>query len=1027
MRTHHLFGRLRRSAKGPDHTKRRSRRPILEILEDRTMPSILFGNSQSLTTSDNNGPVLANAQVRLIFWGFGWDTPSQAAVRTALVNSINALDTSTYFYSTSPGWDLVQYRPGSQSRPTVVDNLHTTYNSPGLTFTANDVSNMLNHEYGMDTSRYYYVIPDANSTPTGCGCSAEHTYWSSGSNHERFGFSRNLATPSLDDLTLLYSHEMVESITDPEGTALQVNPRNPSAWNEISDGEAQSYAFRVVNGAQRVWAQSYYSLHDHRFTIPTGHSQDLFVSPSGVLTINGDQLASHDDNITIDVSGGGILVNLNGEVDQFDPGQISSVVINSGNGNNVTNILRTIVPVSVVGGGSLDTVNIGTGGSVQGISATVNISNPPAGGYTTVNIDDSADGGTHSNIVVTSGSVTGLAPATISYAQGDLRNLNISTGTGSNTVNVLSTPFNFTQAPHTALIGHSGSTTVNVGNAGSLAGIQGAVDVSNPPIGGYTTLTIDDSADGATHSNVVVTSGSVTGLAPATISYQQSDLAALNIDTGTGSNTVNVQSTPNNGVRNPHTALIGHSGSTTVNVGNAGTLAGIQGAVDVSNPPIGGYTTLTIDDSADSATHSNVVVTSGSVTGLAPATISYQQSDLAALNIDTGTGSNTVNVQSTPNNGVQNPHTALIGHSGSTAVNVGNGGTLAGIQGALDVSNPPVGGYTTLTIDDSADAATYPNVVVTSGSVTGLAPATISYQQSDLAALNINMGTGSNTVNVQSSPNNGVRNPQTTLTIGPSNTVNLASPTNTLDPISRVTINDPSSTGTVNLNDSGFAGAEDYSMTASTVAISRSSSFALTYNGSAALNLTAGPGANIFDIGSSSAATTINAGGGGNCFHIGGLLGGGGTQYLATSILGPLTLNGGGADFLDFFDANDLGPETFNFDAVPSTLNLGSTGTTIATFSGMGGGIYVVTNGFSTANDLSGTVIFDQPGGPPCGPGPGRRPPIQFETVHSPVNVPKHDMSPTSVPAARAHVSTLRAMKVLDQPALVDEVFAQIG
>jgi len=923
MRTHHLFGRLRRSAKGPDHTKRRSRRPILEILEDRTMPSILFGNSQSLTTSDNNGPVLANAQVRLIFWGFGWDTPSQAAVRTALVNSINALDTSTYFYSTSPGWDLVQYRPGSQSRPTVVDNLHTTYNSPGLTFTANDVSNMLNHEYGMDTSRYYYVIPDANSTPTGCGCSAEHTYWSSGSNHERFGFSRNLATPSLDDLTLLYSHEMVESITDPEGTALQVNPRNPSAWNEISDGEAQSYAFRVVNGAQRVWAQSYYSLHDHRFTIPTGHSQDLFVSPSGVLTINGDQLASHDDNITIDVSGGGILVNLNGEVDQFDPGQISSVVINSGNGNNVTNILRTIVPVSVVGGGSLDTVNIGTGGSVQGISATVNISNPPAGGYTTVNIDDSADGGTHSNIVVTSGSVTGLAPATISYAQGDLRNLNISTGTGSNTVNVLSTPFNFTQAPHTALIGHSGSTTVNVGNAGSLAGIQGAVDVSNPPIGGYTTLTIDDSADGATHSNVVVTSGSVTGLAPATISYQQSDLAALNIDTGTGSNTVNVQSTPNNGV--------------------------------------------------------------------------------------------------------QNPHTALIGHSGSTAVNVGNGGTLAGIQGALDVSNPPVGGYTTLTIDDSADAATYPNVVVTSGSVTGLAPATISYQQSDLAALNINMGTGSNTVNVQSSPNNGVRNPQTTLTIGPSNTVNLASPTNTLDPISRVTINDPSSTGTVNLNDSGFAGAEDYSMTASTVAISRSSSFALTYNGSAALNLTAGPGANIFDIGSSSAATTINAGGGGNCFHIGGLLGGGGTQYLATSILGPLTLNGGGADFLDFFDANDLGPETFNFDAVPSTLNLGSTGTTIATFSGMGGGIYVVTNGFSTANDLSGTVIFDQPGGPPCGPGPGRRPPIQFETVHSPVNVPKHDMSPTSVPAARAHVSTLRAMKVLDQPALVDEVFAQIG
>jgi hypothetical protein len=166
------------------------------------------------------------------------------------------------------------------------------------------------------------------------------------------------------------------------------------------------------------------------------------------------------------------------------------------------------------------------------------------------------------------------------------------------------------------------------------------------------------------------------------------------------------------------------------------------------------------------------------------------------------------------------------------------------------------------------------------------------------------------------------------------------------------------------VDDSGYGGNEDYVVTNATVTIGRSPDFSVTYNGIGALTLNGGSGSDIFDLDSTAVGTTVNAGPGGNIFHVSPF-----TQYLAASIIGPLTLNGGGADILEFFDANDPNSETFSFDPVPMSLTLGSTGTDITDFFGMGGGIYVQTNGFSTPDDQSGTVIFD--GLPPFGQGGG--------------------------------------------------------
>jgi hypothetical protein len=64
-------------------------------------------------------------------------------------------------------------------------------------------------------------------------------------------------------MSLTFSHELVEALTDPEGNGIQVNPTNPTNWNEICDVCATP---GIVNG---VTVQSYWSQQDQACVIPT--------------------------------------------------------------------------------------------------------------------------------------------------------------------------------------------------------------------------------------------------------------------------------------------------------------------------------------------------------------------------------------------------------------------------------------------------------------------------------------------------------------------------------------------------------------------------------------------------------------------------------------------------------------------------------------------------------------------------------------------------------------------------------------
>jgi hypothetical protein len=733
----------------------RAKRPVrlrLEVLEDRSVPSILFSNTGSRTVADAGGPVITNAHVDLIFWGSGWNTGGGPAYRTQITSSVDTIMRSPYLSG------LYQYR--NVGNGTLAFTHLFTDTSPGSTFTDAQIDNLVRTNInngrlpGPGTSGgqiLYMVIPQPGST-TGTSVGGEHGTDTSNPGRFHYGWSINPNTSSLDTVTNIYSHELTEAVTDPEvnfRTAFYV----PSTNDEICDGEAQNYSYRL-NG---VLVQSSLSQASRTYNVYDGQAQNFLVSSGRALTVNGDQLANHNDIISIDTSGGGMRVTLNGEVAQFDPGTINSVTVNSGTGSDVINVFRTLpgVPLTVNSSGSAS-VNIGVGGSVQGIQGPVTVYNGPS--YDRLTVDDSADTGDRS-ATISSGGITGLAPAAINFTSYSVSNLTVTGGTGANTFTVTGTP----AATLTTI--HPGGATfpmvevvnvrattlplrvvgdtpaydvVNVGDAGSVQNIRGAVTVTSAV--GRSQLNADDSADPAGRA-VTVSDSALVGLAPAPLYYPGDCMDLLTAWGGRGVNTFTVTNTPlfpyANEVMSLHpgggaleTVIVGGTtgplniigaGQTydVVNVGNAGSVQGVRGAVTITGWP--NDTQLNVDDSADPVAR-NATISASAITGLAPAAITYQGDALAGLQVLGGSGGNTFPVVSSPPAGIGldaggGANTLVGSNAGNLWALAGvNAGTLSGAAYA-----GPVGfsRAQSLTAGSGGDTFQFADGATLSGTLTG--------------------------------------------------------------------------------------------------------------------------------------------------------------------------------------------------------------------------------------------------------------------------------------------------------------------
>jgi hypothetical protein len=393
-----------------------------------------------------------------------------------------------------------------------------------------------------------------------------------------------------------------------------------------------------------------------------------------------------------------------------------------------------------------------------------------------VQLDDSGDPTGRNvtlNVVNNVAQVTNMAPAPISVAvqEGPLNidtlgSLQIFGGVAHNTFNVLDTPAAFrflsnvtetdivtgasgdfvnvlgTHSANLDIIGQA-RDAVTIGN-GNLNNIQSPVQITNPP--NFTQLVVnavnDSSFENVTMS-VANGFGTIHGLAPQDITYKVTDVSSVavlggsngstftvqdtfassasrstEIDTGLGTNTVNVLG--NSGPL----FIAGNGGRDTVNLGGdpnttAGTLTHIRSGIDVAN--FGGLTKLNVNARADNFNHTVTLQApfEEAIFGLAQAApITYDPSSISALHLFGGNGNDQFFVQGVAAGAGQ---IFLHGGSGSDFFNVGSpSNSLDTIHNTVNVLGG-VGGHNTLFVQDQGAALghTYntatPNLIVRTG------------------------------------------------------------------------------------------------------------------------------------------------------------------------------------------------------------------------------------------------------------------------------------------------------------------------
>ncbi len=337
----------------------------VEKLEDRAVPTILFGIGGDETTTDLGGPVINNVHVELIFWGANWTTLGNQAFAGQIQSAVDNILASHYVGR------LALYR-NSIGQGFRADTFTITDSSPGSIFSIVDVDNLLQSELANgnipnepanDPIYLYFVVPQPGSISVeSLGAHSFDTFNDTDDNlSSTFYYAWTPDDGTLDTVSSSLSHQLVDSITDPEGTAIQVNPTNPNSWNEIADNGASVFLYRLSG----IQVQSYWSTADDFFVVPDGNFQSFFVGLFGFgeLNVFGDQFgAGENDFIAISATAsGGVIVDLNGEFASFDPGQISGIDVDTGTGlDTVTVAAIPGVPMTINSLG-IDTVNVGTG------------------------------------------------------------------------------------------------------------------------------------------------------------------------------------------------------------------------------------------------------------------------------------------------------------------------------------------------------------------------------------------------------------------------------------------------------------------------------------------------------------------------------------------------------------------------------------------------------------------------------------------------------------------------------------------
>jgi hypothetical protein len=382
----------------------------------------------------------------------------------------------------------------------------------------------------------------------------------------------------------------------------------------------------------------------------------------------------------------------------------------------------------------------------------------------------------------------------------------------------------------------------------------------------------------------------------------------------------------------PVTVNLGN-GNDTVDVGlTASDLGAIQGLLTVHGGS--GADVLVLQDTL-STVNASYAITGSTVARTGSAMISYDH--IGQLTIFGGRGNDAYNVVGAVPSAVQ-----IVAGFGSNIITIDDESNTANTTYTVTGSSVARTGSGALTYSFNIT-----NLVLTGGSGNNRYNVTSTL---GTYPTTLNTGTGADAVNVR-----GTAGPLFINSGNGSDTITLSSSAATLAGLGHVIVNDPSKSATVTVDDSGFASSTTYTVTNAQVAPAAWPNFLLVYNNLASLNLNGSSGGDQFNIESTASrtATTITAGSGANRFDVAP------TSQSLAGLAGPLNLLGSGADTLVFWDTANPNAETYTFDPLLSNLTLATVPVSI-NFSGMGP-VYLETNGLSTVDDPSGSVLVDVP------------------------------------------------------------------
>jgi acrosin len=537
-------------------------------------------------------------------------------------------------------------------------------------------------------------------------------------------------------------------------------------------------------------------------------------------------------------------------------------------------------------------------------------------GSTTLNVDDS--GSTAANTGALSGSsLSGMGVAGINYSA--LATLNFWLGSGATNLTVQSTAaqtntnINLQRAAGAVSINTlAGSYTINIGSLAPAVGgivnnIQGAVNVTGD---GNVTLNIDDTGSTAANTGTL-TSSALTGLGMGAAGITYSQLAALNVSLGSGTNTFTVSSVAAGTITSVNvpntqssskTTITTFQGTDIVNLGPTSNWQGpgpngFQGPVKVVGDgsdtlnvygvgnPVPAYNTLTSTTLSVGSSQTQQITYSGQAA--LNIWLSNQGGNLMTIvstnpgTVTTITGggqTNVINVESTAS------PTYINAQNSQAVINISSQtndyGVLNNIQGSLIVIG---GGNTTLVVSDIASTVAKTGML-TSGTLTGFGMGSSGIVYSGLGALNLYLGNGSNTLTIASTA---ASTTTTVLGNGGKNTINVQNTTGLVSFVAQggaavVNIGSlaPANGGIVNniqgsVCVNGYGGAnvtvnvDDTGSTATNVGTLTNNSLTglgmvggLTYQGVGALNITLGSGNNTFTIASTNSGTVTSLHGG---------------------------------------------------------------------------------------------------------------------------------------------------------------------